>query len=194
MGGTTMNHERGTMNAREPLPVHRSSFIVHRSNSPVHRSSFIVHRSNSPVHRSSFIVHRSKNGFTLIELIVVVTIIGILAGIAISNVRYAQQKAREAALKDDLHEMRKAIDDYYADKQNYPASLQTLKTDRYLRDIPKDPMTGKPDWQEVQASTDPNDPTANPSPTDNTAATPGIYDLHSNAAGMGLDGTPYKDW
>src|ERR1700686_2668292 len=131
MERTTMNHKRGKMNRPEPSRVHRSSFIVHRSKS---------------------------RGFTLIELIVVVTIIGILAGIAISNVRFAQQKAREAALKDDLHEMRKAIDDYYADKQKYPDSLATLKTDKYLRDIPKDPMTGKTDWQEVQASSDPNDP------------------------------------
>jgi general secretion pathway protein G len=136
----------------------------------------------------------NQSGFTLIELIVVVTIIGILAGIAISNVRFAQTKAREAALKDDLHTLRKSIDDYYADKQKYPDSLQTLKTDRYLRDVPKDPMTGKPDWQEVQASTDPNDPSAEPSTTDNPAGTPGIYDLHSAAPGNGLDGTPYKDW
>src|ERR1700741_5204396 len=70
-----------------------------------------------PVHRSSFIVHRSgRAGFTLIELIVVVTIIGILAAVAVSNVRFAQEKAREAALRDDLFEMRKAIDNYYADK------------------------------------------------------------------------------
>jgi len=135
----------------------------------------------------------AERGFTLIELIVVVTIIGILAGIAISNVRFAQQKAREAALKDDLHEMRKAIDDYYADKQKYPDSLQTLTTERYLRNLPKDPMTGKADWQEVKESTDPNDPTAQPS-ADNPTGTPGIYDVHSAAPGNGLDGTPYKDW
>lgn len=133
-------------------------------------------------------------GFTLIELIVVVTIIGILAGVAISNVRYAQQKAREAALRHDLFEMRKAIDDYYADKQKYPDSLQTLVSGRYLRAIPKDPITQRADWQEVQQSTDPNDPTAVETSGDSQAGTPGINDVRSSAPGVGLDGTPYREW
>src|SRR5438046_2862908 len=86
---------------------------------------------------------RLQREFTLIELIVVVTIIGILTGIAIANVKNAQNKAREAALKDDLREMRSAIDNFYADKQRYPQSLNELKDSKYLRSIPKDPMTGK---------------------------------------------------
>ena len=143
-------------------------------------------------------VTRTRNpqrGFTLIELIVVVTIIGILAGVAISNVKYAQTKAREAALKHDLFEMRKAIDDYYADKQHYPESLAALKQDKYLRDIPKDPITGHPDWEEVPASTDPSDPSAvDPATTEATGGMPGIYDVHSSSPGNGMDGTPYKSW
>ncbi|HLJ74473.1 MAG TPA: type II secretion system protein [Thermoanaerobaculia bacterium] len=137
----------------------------------------------------------NQRGFTLIELIVVVTIIGILAAVAVANVKNAQTKAREAALKDDLFEMRKAIDNYYADKQKYPDGLQTLVSEKYLRAIPKDPITMKADWVEIQNSTDPNDPTATDTSGDAAQAmTPGVSDVHSNATGNGLDGTPYKDW
>ena len=138
-----------------------------------------------------------QRGFTLIELIVVVTIIGILAGIAIVNVKYAQQKARETVLRADLFEMRKAIDDYYADKQKYPQNLEELKTAKYLRAIPKDPITMQVDWEEVAATVDPTgtDPTVDPTATDTEGGgLPGIYDVHSNAAGNGLDGTPFKSW
>jgi len=139
---------------------------------------------------------KKQAGFTLIELIVVVTIIGILAAVAVSNVKWATTKAREAALHHDLFEMRKALDDYYADKQKYPESLQTLQQEHYLRNIPKDPITGKADWEEVQNTPDSSD--ANSIPTDPSAqadnAAPGIYDVHSQAPGNGLDGTAYKTW
>jgi general secretion pathway protein G len=140
--------------------------------------------------------HKQESGFTLIELIVVVTIIGILAAVAVSNVKWAQVKAREAALHHDLFEMRKSIDDYYADKQKYPESLQALQQEHYLRNIPKDPMTGKADWEEVQNTPDPSDPKAMPTDpsAQNDNAAPGIYDVHSQAPGNGLDGTPYKTW
>jgi prepilin-type N-terminal cleavage/methylation domain len=163
-------------------------------NSEDGRSSFILHRSSFlPANRSRT---RRQRGFTLIELIVVVTIIGILAAVAVSNVKWAQTKAREAALHHDLFEMRKSIDDYYADNQKYPESLQTLSQKHYLRNIPNDPMTGKADWEEVQNTPDPSDPNAMPTDpsaqADNTA--PGIYDVHSQAPGNGLDGKAYKTW
>ena len=92
--------------------------------------------------------------------------------------------------------MRKSIDDYYADKQKYPQSLQTLMQEHYLRNIPNDPITGKADWEEVQNTPDPSDPNA--MPTDPSAqdagAAPGIYDVHSQAPGNGQDGKPYKTW
>lgn len=144
---------------------------------------------------------RPQKGFTLVELIVVITIIGILAGVAISNVKWAQQRARESALRHDLFEMRKAIDDFYADKQKYPDSLATLKSERYLRNIPKDPITKQPDWEEVQAQPDPTGtgaPDPNAMPIDPTAlgttGQPGIADVKSKAPGNGLDGTPYNSW
>jgi len=138
---------------------------------------------------------KNQSGFTLIELIVVVTIIGILAAVAISNVRYAQQKARESALRHDLFVMRKSIDDYYADKQKYPESLQTLAQDKYLRGVPKDPITGKADWEEVQNTSTGDSSDVSTSPTDPSEnAAPGIYEVHSQASGKGLDGTEYKSW
>src|SRR6266550_586187 len=118
--------------------------MVRVSSQIADRSSRCVRGEGSSANRQPRTANQS--GFTLIELIVVVTIIGILAGIAISNVRFAQQKAREAALRDDLHEMRKAIDDYYADKQRYPDSLNALVSEKYLRRLPSDPITMHPDW------------------------------------------------
>src|SRR5712691_3365486 len=99
----------------------------------------------------------SQRGFTLIELMVVISIIGILAAIAVVNVKYAQRKAREAALKKDLHDMREAIDNFYADKQRFPSDLNEL-VPKYLKKIPTDPITGTQDWEPVMSQPDPESP------------------------------------
>lgn len=140
---------------------------------------------------------RGQRGFTLIELIVVVTIIGILAAIAVANVANAQKKARESALRGDLREMRAAIDNFYADKQRYPQSLQELTEAHYLRTIPKDPMTGKAEWEEVPATPDPSDPNSAVDPTatdDANGGQPGIYDVKSQATGKAMNGEDYHSW
>lgn len=134
---------------------------------------------------------RQQAGFSLIELIVVVTIIGILASVAITNVRFAQRKAREAALRDNLFEMRKAIDNFYADKQHYPANLQEL-TPNYIRKIPKDPITDAEDWEEVMDNPVNPDETADPDP-EAAAQGPGVIDVKSRAEGQTLDNVPYAD-
>jgi len=139
--------------------------------------------------------HRSgERGFTLIELLVVVTISGILAGVAVVNVRFAQRKARESALRENLFEMRKAIDNFYADKQHYPSSLEEL-VPNYIKRIPKDPMTDKEDWEAVMddpLSLDPDQPPADTDP-EALGGQPGVTDVKSTAKGTTLDNVPYSD-
>jgi general secretion pathway protein G len=124
-------------------------------------------------------------GFTLIELIVVTALIIVLSTVAMVSYQNSVTRAREAVLKEDLFRLRDAIDQYYADKNKWPQSLQDLVSDGYVREIPKDPMTDSADsWQTVPAEADP----ANPS------AEPGVFDVKSGSERMALDGTPYTDW
>ncbi len=128
---------------------------------------------------------RRDGGFTLIELMVVVSIVIILAGIGMAQYRNAVTRSQEAVLSEDLFRLRDVIDQYYADKQERPQSLDALVTDGYLRQIPKDPFTGSADtWELVQADPDP----ANP------AAELGIENVRSGSDRTALDGSKYSEW
>jgi len=123
-------------------------------------------------------------GFTLIELLIVITLIMILAGIAMVQYRNTVILAQEAVLKTDLLRMRDAIDQYYADKGKYPSSLETLVSERYIREVPIDPTTKLRSWLTVPAPPDPSNPSAGP----------GIYDVKSGSPGTASDGTRYASW
>ena len=128
---------------------------------------------------------RKQSGFTLIELLIVMTIISILALIAIPSFTAAVQHAREAVLREDLQTMRMAIDSYTMDKQKAPQSLDDLVQEGYLKAIPEDPMThSKETWV-----TDTSDAMYSIDQTD-----PGINDVHSGSEESGSDGQPYSSW
>ncbi len=126
-------------------------------------------------------------GFTLLELLIVVALIGILATLVVPQFRQTPNKAREAVLKEDLFTMRDVIDQYFSDKGKYPASLQSLVDDGYLRQIPVDPFTNSADTWQVENAPDDQD-------TDAAEGAGGIYDVHSGATGKALDGSSYNEW
>lgn len=128
--------------------------------------------------------HPLQAGFTLLELMTVVMIVGVLAAVALPNYKAAILSAREATLTQDLFQFRDVIDQFYADKGRYPASLDELREQGYLRRIPADPITGAADWEVVYAEPDPDDPSAQP----------GIYDVKSASTATSLKGTPYNEW
>ena len=131
------------------------------------------------------VFRRKDDGWTLVELLIVITLIMILASLALSQYRNSITSTKEAAMKSNLFLMRDAIDQYYADKGKYPESLQALVSENYLRAIPKDPFTNSTDsWQTVLADPEPG----------STSAATGIYDVKSGHDGTALDGSRYSDW
>ena len=127
---------------------------------------------------------RSESGWTIIEMMVVISLMAVLAGIATISYGTAMRRSREAVLMEDLFRMRDAIDQYFADRVEYPASLDNLVSEGYLRTIPRDPMTeSSTTWQTIMADYDPSNPLSQ-----------GIYNVKSGAPGLGVDGSPYAEW
>jgi general secretion pathway protein G len=149
--------------------------------------------------------YRRSRGVTLLELIIVITVILILMGAAVPVVRVSVKRARETELRRDLWEMRNAIDRYKdaadknafqqkLDSQGYPPDLDTLVTGveaqggkklRFLRRIPIDPMTGTKDWGMRSMQDD---------PTSESWGGQNVFDVYTKSSGTGLNGTKYKDW
>jgi general secretion pathway protein G len=126
-----------------------------------------------------------RGGFTLLELMVVMALIVVIAGMAMASYRNAVTLAQEAVLREDLFRMRDAIDQYYADKNKYPSTLESLVSDGYLRALPQDPFTKSAStWQEIPAEPDANNPIAEP----------GVYNVRSGTDRMSMQGTPYNEW
>jgi len=126
-----------------------------------------------------------RSGFTLIELMIVMAIIVILVSVAIPHYQKSIVAAKESVLHSNLSAMRSAIDEYSYDRQKAPQSLQDLVSDGYLRDVPKDPITGSKDtWKIIM-----EDAGQSVNSTE-----PGIFDVRSGSPKTGLDGTLYSEW
>lgn len=160
--------------------VHGSGFTVHRSEiRPFEKGQ---HLRSKPISVNCELLTMNQAGFTFVELMIVLVVIGILVTMAQPSFSTSVWRAREATLKEDLFIFRDVINQYYTDHGEYPSTLEALVEMRYLRRIPKDPITGADDtWLIVYA-------------VDELGQEQGIFDVKSGSDMVALDGTSYQEW